>query len=95
MASTHIDLSGTPSRLAGFTRQLVDQARDMQELTAKVVRIMNVAKDGVADEDASFVTLGGLLGVPAGKAREVYNMLTAFQTVINKAGYDTFIDRLG
>lgn len=95
MASTYIDISGTSSRLAGKFRMLVDHARDMQELTASVKRIMDVAKDAPEDVDASFVTLGGLLGIPAAKARESYNLLVNFQAVINKANYDSFIDRLG
>lgn len=95
MASTYIDINGSASRLAGKFRNLVDQARDMQELTAQVKRIMDVAKDAPEDVDTSFVTLGGLLGVPAAKAKEAYTLLVNFQTVINKANYDTFIDRLG
>ena len=95
MASTYIDISGSASRLAGMTRQLVDEARRMQESTAKTRRIMDTARDGTADEDASFVTLGGLLGVSAARAREVYNLLVAFQGVINKQNYDALIDRLG
>jgi hypothetical protein len=95
MASIYIEMNGTASRLAGSFRGLVDQARDMQENTTKIVRIMNVAKDTAVDEDAAFVTIGGLLGITPARAREAYNLLVNFQTVINKANYDTFIDRLG
>lgn len=95
MTSTYIDISGNASRLAGNFRNLVDQARDMQESTTKIVQIMGVARDDVTDVDASFVTLGGLLGISSAKAREAYNLLVAFQAIINKAGYDTFIARLG
>lgn len=95
MAATYIDINGSASRLASNFRLLVDQARAMQEDTAKVKRIMDTARDDITDVDASFVTLGGLLGIPSTKAREAYNLLVAFQNVINKANYDTFIDRLG
>ena len=95
MASTYIDVSGNASRLAGMTRGLIDQARDMQNATNKIKAIMDTAKDGTVDEAASFVTLGGLLGVTSTNAREVYNALVAFQAVINKAAYDTFVNRLG
>lgn len=79
-----------------MTRQLSDQARDMQENTAKIKRIMDVTLDDAdLTQDTSFVTLGGLLGVPAAKAKKVYNLLTNFQTVIQKANYDEFIDKLG
>ena len=95
MASTYINLNGNASRVASNTRSLVDQARDMQENTAKLVRIMGVARDDVTDVDASFLTLSGLLGISSAEARAAYNLLVAFQAVINKAAYDTFIDRLG
>jgi hypothetical protein len=95
MASTYINMDGSASRLAGKMRNLVDQARSMQEITTSVKRIMDTAKDAPEDVDASFVTLGGLLGVSSAKAREAYNLLVAFQTVINKPNYDSFIDRLG
>lgn len=95
MASTYIELNGNASRLASNFRGLVDQARNMQEMTTKIKRIMDVAKDTAVDEDAAFVTIGGLLGISPARAREAYNLLVAFQVVINKANYDTFIDRLG
>jgi hypothetical protein len=95
MASTYIEMNGTGSRLGGSFRQLIDQARSMQDACTKIKRIMDVAKDGTVDEDASFVTLGGLLGITPAKARDAYNQLVLFQTVINKPNYDTFIDRLG
>ena len=95
MAATYIDINGNASRAASKFRGLVDQAREMQERTTEIKRIMDVARDDVTDVDASFTTLGGLLGVTPSKAREAYNLLVAFQSVINKTAYDTFIDRLG
>lgn len=95
MPSTYIDINGSASRLASNFRGLIDQARDMQGNTTKIKRIMDTARDDVTDVDASFVTLGGLLGISSARAREAYNLLVAFQNVINKTNYDTFIDRLG
>jgi len=95
MASTYISIDGSASRLASKVRSLSDQARQMQEMATEVQRVMAIARDDFTDVDASFTTLGGLLGIPAGKAREAYNLLLAFQSVINKPNYDGFIDRLG
>jgi len=77
MAATYIDFNGTASRLAGMTRQTIDQARNMQENTNKVIKLMGAARDDVADADTSFVTLGALLGVTPAKARTIYAMLLA------------------
>jgi len=96
MASSYIDITGTASRLASMTRSLADQARDMQENTAKIKRIMDTTLDDPdITLDTSFVTLGGLLGITSGKAKKVYTLLTNFQVVIQKANYDEFIDKLG
>ena len=54
-----------------MTRSLVDQARDMQENTAKVKRIMDTTLDDPdMTLDTSFVTLGGLLGVTSCQGEE-------------------------
>jgi hypothetical protein len=95
MAATYINFDGTASRLGGMVRGTVDNARNLQEDTNKVVKLMSAARDDVTDVDASFVTLGGLLGVSSAKARLIYNMVVAFQAVINKPAYDALVDNLG
>ena len=97
MASQHIDINTSASRLAGQTQQLVDSARSLQEQATKVVRITEQVKFGAAGSE-DWASLAAALGMPGGdivKAQAVYNMLIAFQAVINKANYDTFVDRLG
>jgi len=95
MASTYIDIPGGTSRLATMLRNLVDQARLMQDTTTKLVDILTIAKDAPEDVDTSFVTIAAKLGITSAEARQVFNMLNDFQTVINKANYDTFVNRLG
>ena len=97
MAASYIDISGNASRLAGMTRSAIDQARDLQENTAKIKRIMDTTLDDPDTTlDTSFVTLAGYLGLStSAKAKKVYNLLVNFQAVIEKPNYYEFIDKLG
>lgn len=96
MASQYIDISGNITRFSGMFRGLVDEARRLQEDATKMVRITEQIKFGaVGSED--WVALAAQLGLGAetAKAQQVYNLLIAFQAVINKPAYDAFIDRIG
>ena len=96
MAASYIDISGNASRVAGMTRSAIDQARDLQENTAKIKRIFDTMLDDPDTTlDISFVTLGGYLGLTSAKAKKVYNLLVNFQAVIEKPNYYEFIDKLG
>ena len=71
MASTYIDISGSASRLAGKTRNLIDQARVLQEATTAIKEIVDTTLDDPdTTQDTSFVTLGGLLGIPVKQGEE-------------------------
>jgi hypothetical protein len=93
MATQHIPINSSASRLASQTQSLVDTARSLQEQATKVVRIMEQVKTG--DDWTSLAAYLGVAGGDVVKAQAVYNLLIAFQAVINKANYDLFIDRLG
>ncbi len=90
MASQYIEIIGTDSRLGAEFRQLVDQARRLQQHAEQVQDVADQVAAG-----ADWVALGAKLGVSAANAEVAYNLLVAFRTVINKAGYDLFVDRLG
>ena len=93
MANQHIPINSSASRLASQTQSLVDTARSLQEQANKVVKITEQVKTG--DDWTSLAAYLGIGGGDVVKAQAVYNLLIAFQAVINKANYDTFIDRLG
>ena len=90
MATQHIEITGTSSRLASKTRQLIDQLRQVQELAAEVNDINQQVASG-----GDFTALGGQLGVTAGNAEIVYNLIVAVQTPLNTSDVNSVIDRLG
>jgi hypothetical protein len=90
MASQHIEVQSTVSRLSLSVRQFVDAARALQELGAKV-------KD-IADQVASssdWAALAVKLGTSEIDAETAYNLLTNIQGDLTTANYDMLIDRLG
>ena len=96
MAASYIDITGSASRTASKLRNLIDQARVMQETTAALKDIIDTQLDDVdLTLDTSFVTLGGMLGITSAKAKKVYGYLVNFQAVIEKPNYDEFINKLG
>jgi len=92
MATQYIDISGSATRYSGKVRSLIDQARNLQDLCTMVVDVSNqISPPGSED----WVALAAQLGIDATKAQAFYGLLILFQAVINKANYDTFVDRLG
>ena len=90
MASQHIEITGTASRLASDTRQLIDLLRTVQSLAAKVNDINQQMASG-----GDWIALGASLSVSPADAEIVYNLLTAIQDDLTTSDYNAVIDRLG
>lgn len=90
MASTHIEIVSTASRLSADVRVFVDMARTLAEFGDKVKSIADQVSSG-GDWDA----LATKLGTNAADAEMVYNLLTNIQGDLATADYNAVIDRLG
>ena len=90
MASTHIEISSVTSRYSSEFRSLVDRLRDIQELSQKLKDIGDQLAAG-----ADWTSLGTVLGVSAGDAETVYNLLAATNTLLQGETVSLLLDRLG
>lgn len=91
MASQHIEVPSTASRLSADVRRAVDAARVLQDLVVKSKDIM----DQVASGD-DWPALATKLGVTAAEAEAVYNLVAAvMDEVSTSVDYNALIDRLG
>lgn len=90
MASTHIEIRGSDSRMASSVRSAVDRLRDVQEQVAMVKDVMEqVAMDG--DYDA----LAAKLNITAAEAQAVYNLWGSANTEIRATFLAQLVARLG
>ena len=90
MASTHIEIPSTASRLSALVRRTVDNGRRFQEDIEQIVDIAQQVASG-GDWDA----LSGKLGTTAGEAETVYNLFVALNTALDAAVLNNVLDRLG
>jgi hypothetical protein len=90
MASTHIEVPSTASRLSSSFRQLISNLRDVQELS---IEVKDIADQVAAGGD--WATLATYLGISAGDAETVYNLLTAANTAIGASEIDSLLARCG
>ena len=90
MASQHIEITGTESRLAGDMRRFVDALRRVQDDHARLAGILAAAYNG---SDANGLAVA--LGLPEADAGTVYTYLNAITDEINATQLKQFIDRLG
>lgn len=95
MASQHLEITSTASRLSADFRSLIDQARALQAQATRVKDISDQVAFG-GDFAALAVKLGFSGETAAADAETVYNLLTTFASAINAASQvNNFVDRLG
>jgi hypothetical protein len=92
MASQHIEIPSTASRLSADVRRFVDSARALQELGVKIKDVADQVSSG-GDWAAMATKLG--LGADEAAAETVYNLITNVQDDLTAADYNALIDRLG
>ena len=90
MSSMHIEITSTASRLSALVRGTVDRGRNFQEDIEQIVDVAQQVASG-ADWDA----LATKLGVSAGEAETVYNLLVALNNAMGVAVFNDVLDRLG
>lgn len=90
MASTHIDVTGTASRLSAELRRAVDDLAELQGTWQEIKNVM----DQVAYE-GDYATLGTYLGVTAEEAESIYNMWGSSNTEIRATFLAQVQARLG
>jgi len=69
MASAHIDVTGTASRLSAEVRRAVDDLAALQGTWQEIKNVMDQVAYG-----GDYAALGTYLGVTAGEAESIYNM---------------------
>lgn len=90
MASQHIEILSTASRLSAEARILIDSARALQERTQKVKDIFDQVSSG-----GDWAALATKLGTDATDAETVYNLITNIVDDLNTSDFNAVIDRLG
>ena len=90
MASAHIEITGTASRLSADVRGAIDQMEALQDKFGNIKAILDQVALG-GDWDA----LATKLGVSAADAEAVYNLWGSANTEINAAFLTQLQARLG
>lgn len=90
MASQHIEIPATASRLSASIRAFVDLARSLQEQGVKIKAIADQVSSG-----GDWAALATKLGTNATDAETAYNLITNVQDDLNASDVDALIDRLG
>jgi hypothetical protein len=90
MASQHIEIPTTASRLSASVRAFIDLARSLQEQGVKIKDIMDQVSSG-----GDWAVLATYLGIDATDAETVYNLITNVQDDLGASDYNALIDRLG
>lgn len=90
MASTHIEIPSTASRLSANMRTLVSQLRNVQELCDEIKDISDQVAFG-----QDWTALGEYLGISAAEAETVYNLLGSVNTELNGTFINQFLSRCG
>lgn len=90
MASTHIEIVSTASRLGSETRQLIDVAR---RVYADADKVKNIADEVMKGDD--WPALAAKWGCTVAEAQAAYGLLVAFATNVKLVEYKQFINRLG
>lgn len=90
MASQHIEIPSTASRLSANVRAFVDSARALQDLGVRIKDIADQVSSG-----GDWATLATYLGTDATDAETAYNLITNVQDDLSTADYNALIDRLG
>jgi len=90
MASTHIEIPSTASRLSADVRSAIDRLEALQDDFANIKAIMDQVAMG-----ADWATLATYLGVSAENAEAVYNLWGSAETEIRATFLTQLQARLG
>jgi hypothetical protein len=91
MASAHIEISGSASRLNGQVRSALNQLQSVKEDIARLKTVFDQLALG-ADWDA----LGAALGLSAAEAETVYNLWGSMNSELTNASFvNQTLQRLG
>jgi hypothetical protein len=90
MASAHIEITGTASRLSADVRSAVDQLEALQDKFSDIKAILDQVAMG-----ADWAALATYLGVSAANAEAVYNLWGSATTEINGTFLTQLQARLG
>ena len=90
MASQHIEIPSTASRLSADVRRAIDTLEALQSDFQEIKNVM----DQVAS-DSDWASLATYLGTSQADAESVYNLWTAANTSIRVANLDNVQARLG
>ena len=90
MASAHIEISSTASRLSADTRQAVDQLRTLQDRFTDIKAIFDQVALG-----GDWTSLATKLGTSEADAQAVYNLWGSATTEIGGSFLTQIVGRLG
>lgn len=91
MASQHIEVVSTASRLSADVRRAIDSARALQDLIVRCKDVMDQVASG-----GDWAALATKLGTDATEAEATYNLWAAvMDEVSTSADFNALIDRLG
>lgn len=90
MASAHIEIPSTASRLSADVRSAIDRLEQLQDDFANIKSIMDQVALG-----GDWAALATYLGVTAAQAESVYNLFGSGVTEINAAFLTQITARLG
>jgi len=90
MASQHIEITGTASRLSAEMRAFIDGARAQQEKGQKIKDIFDQVSSG-----GDWAALATKLGTDATGAETAYNLVTNVIDDLTSDDFNALIDRLG
>lgn len=90
MASAHIEITGTASRLSADVRTAIDQLETLQDRFSDIKAILDQVAMG-----GDWAALATKLGVSVGDAEAVYNLWGSATTEINATFLTQLQGRLG
>ena len=90
MASQHIEVQSTASRLSADVRRFVDNLRDVQEMGVKIKSIADQVAVG-----GDYAALGTKLGTIEAEAQAVYNLLGSVNGELAGVSINQMLARVG
>lgn len=90
MASTHIEINGSATRLNIVLRHNIEQMRHIRDDMAWCKGILDTVSAG-----SDWAALGTALGLSATDAQTVYNLLVLAAARVQSAPVDDFVNKLG
>lgn len=90
MATQHLEIVNTASRLGADTRSLVSQLQAVQDLCDKAKKVMDQVAFG-----GDYAALGAKLGCTAAEAEAVYNLIGSVNTELHGTFTEQLLSRCG